>query len=273
MTNWLSNLIKQLNTTNQTASSIALMLLLVACGGDQGYKVRKDNVTFGIWDGSKTVIYDVKGADPNSFKVLLEKQLGADNDNVYHQQNLIAGADAKTFKVLNRWHSIDKNRGYHDGKVIPNSISDSFESLNSTVSKDANDVFIATDAIDACDAKSYKLLVNYWATDNECVYSGFNKIKEADLATFQGLNRFYAKDKNRVYITLSRVVDDDKRKSLPIATQKRLDESSTGILRLVYWVENADAETFVTNFDRPIYGRDKSHCYKYDKTIECDLIP
>ncbi|MFK7996246.1 MAG: DKNYY domain-containing protein [Granulosicoccus sp.] len=177
--------------------AIFVLLSLVGCG-NYGYKVASGKVIFSFWDGSKEVKRTLPDADAKSFKILLQNHFGTDNRTVYRREKPISGANAKTFRLINRWHAVDKHHGYHDGQLIPNSIAASFESLSSTFSKDGEDVYIATSAIDACHSPSYQLLTNFWAKDKECAYAGFNRIEGASIETFEGLNRFYAKDKNRV---------------------------------------------------------------------------
>ncbi len=122
----------------------------------------------------------------NSFTVFYNVEAGRSCDNCrkYDKRTWIINSDPKTFTILNKYYTKDKNNIY-------------------ICSWSAPDIFrIKTkcEKIKAPDRDTFETIKNsYYAKDKNKVYYFWKSIENSDVKTFKVVNYDYAIDKNKVY--------------------------------------------------------------------------
>lgn len=162
---------------------ISLLIVLIPCGflqaqtiydapaadtSCQGYKIKGDKVYF--WDEL------IPGADVKSF-ICIANEYSKDKNHVYFGTKIFKPADPKSFVALEWGFAKDKNHvyyNYYSGKIIKGADPETFVVFDLPVCKDKNKVYVR-------DKK-----------DN------FIEQKGADAKTFKGAESYYC-DKNFLY--------------------------------------------------------------------------
>jgi len=111
----------------------------------------------------------IAGADTRSFSCVKD-EYSKDKNYVYFRYTRVKGADPATFKVLEWGYSKDKSHVYFDyysGNTIKNADPGSFVVFDLGISKDKNSVFILTDdnkikKLTIADAKTFRAYHGYY---------------------------------------------------------------------------------------------------------------
>lgn len=183
---------------------IVLVSALTACGDGGKYVVNEDNVVYTHWTFSFGQVYDT-----------------------------VAGADPKTFTIINKWLGHDATQVFFKTEKVPGAVVEGLKAKRIPLFCDKNDYFYETSPLHVADMKSFKVVKwiddDFWAKDSRYVYYDSTRIDGADVATFKTIKWWYACDKNHVYYG---------------------DEILPG----------ADPATFKL-LKNTMYGKDKSHVY------------
>ena len=120
----------------------------------------------------------LKNADAKSFSIIEtdDNLYGKDKFYVYYENEIIHGADPKTFKHIKKGFAIDKNRAYHYNDSIENSNPKEFEVIDYHFSKNYENVFYKTKPLDVCSVNNFTFVFpieddfwGRWSTDG-CFY-------------------------------------------------------------------------------------------------------
>jgi hypothetical protein len=127
---------------------------------DGVYYTRNDNF-FGNWVPKQTKL---AVADSKTFEVMLDAYWAKDATHVYHEGDVLSGADPRTFKVFDGSYAGDAGHIYWRGAVIPGAKgydpSVPFEVLNgnSTRARDKHHVYSSGNVIEGADPASFQLI-------------------------------------------------------------------------------------------------------------------
>jgi len=227
---------------------ILITLILISCSSD--YELRDKKVyyvffSFGNGGWNEKVI---ENADINSFvKIDSDENLfGKDNKNVYFNNEIIPGADPKTFKHIKNGYAIDKKRAYYYNDSIANSSSKEFKIIDGYFSKDYKDVYYTTMPLKVCSLKNFKFVFNdnennweRWSTDGCFYYFNNFKVPSKDyknITIFKG-SAGISKDRKSVYIKDRNIYYNEQGKRI---------------------LDTIDIKTFTVEND--IYCKDKFGC-------------
>ena len=171
---------------------------LVENGQREGEILGADLISFKIlntyYSKDKSNVYyctdTVKYADPRTFSII-DNVYSKDRNNVYVGSRSVNNVDLKTFEILDFGYSgyaRDKNYVYRYGDIVEGADAETFKSLNRYYIKDKNHVY--TDygkIIKDADADSFKILNKTFAKDKNHIFALNVIIKEADLNSFEWL--------------------------------------------------------------------------------------
>lgn len=184
-----------------------MLILLASCSSK--YKIKDEKVYYSYFSfgtgGWKNVI--VNGADNDSFAIIKggEYLYGKDNYNVYFKNEIIPGADPKTFRLIEKGYAVDYKRAYFYKDSISNSSSTGFIVIDSYYSKDNKDVYFEDKPMNVCSVDNFRLLYedenkwNRWSTDGCCYFKKMFKVPTLDyenLITYKN----YDVSKDRYYV-------------------------------------------------------------------------
>lgn len=113
---------------------------------------------FRVMNDGTTTIMDV--SDPSSFMMFENGCYAKDKNFVYYfnyDGSKIAGADPKTFKIIDSWYTKDSASVYYAGVKIDGTDLDSFKVMNIEYAKDKNLVYYKGNKIDGADAGSFDI--------------------------------------------------------------------------------------------------------------------
>jgi hypothetical protein len=219
------------------------------------------------------------------------------NGQIYYQEELVKGADAASFEVLDENYSKDKRAVYVAGKMLTNSDPQSFEILNYSQDYIADNNYIEN---------IYNQMPKIkYAKDHNQVYYYNQILKSADPLTFEALLLNYAKDQKQVYMgpyIASENVDPGSLKFINwlvyrdkrgiYCFQKKINDNPNAKLQVLYFpfllidgkifacnegaIENADLETFrpinlITENGKVLsygYAKDQNSIYWMNKVIK-----
>ncbi len=112
--------------------------------------------------GDPSTLKEVKGADPNTFKLIStpmapknNKHYALDKNHAYFRNKIIKGSNPDTFKPLSTFISKDKNNAFAAENKITGVDIATFEVINSHYSKDENNVYFLTNIVDGADPKTF----------------------------------------------------------------------------------------------------------------------
>ena len=191
-----------------------------------------------------------------------------------------AGADHKTFEIINYMYSKDKNvvyyNGYDSGYKLPDSDPKTFEVLSDSYSKDKSTVYHHGKKLNGADSESFVTIGNNYAKDKYTIYYSGKKIEDSDVETFEIINHKFSKDKRAVY--LSENIEIKILKELDPDTFEIINNDYSKDKNSVYSIESngygikkidgADPDTFkIINQE---YAKDKNAVYFRKKSMLLD---
>lgn len=161
--------------------SISILFLLVSCS-DHKYIIDDNKVYIIGWnEGNGNYKKLIKIADANTFQTIETETdyyslFGKDKNYVFKEQEIIDGADPKTFKFVGNYIFKDKKSAYYFGMIY-------------------ND---KGPRIDSININNLKLLESPWAKAGERLIWGYTSLKLADINDFQPINEDYGKTKKHI---------------------------------------------------------------------------
>ncbi len=129
------------------------------------------------------------------------------NGNVYFKEangkiRKIIGADASTFRTINKYYQEDKDHVYTAGYLIEGADPETFMPLEWPYAKDKDVIYVNyVKELEGADAATFTVLEGGYQKDKDHVYYHHVAIEGADSETFEVLNDGYARDKNYYYRT------------------------------------------------------------------------
>ena len=234
---------------------------------------------------SETVIRD---ADIDTFKIIDEKKLAVDKNNIYilgktKEQNKrkydIYNADLNTFKELSYGYYKDKNYVYYNYMIIPGADPASFAPLENEYFMDKKYIYYEGKKLKNSDSrKSFESIYIQTSYDSACrdtyelyaenngkryhfgeVYNG----KEYDVKTFISYDYHYSKDKNYVYYYGKKLDNVDSKSFILYDSDYFADKYRVYNNRQV--IKGSDVDTFV--IIDSYYSKDKNHVYYENKIV------
>ena len=197
-------------------------LFLSACGKtrEEGYEVRSGKVLWNSWRGdglSGKWSEGVVTEDAKGFQILQQKTgemngYARNEKVVFYGPNTIDGADAKTFKLLDKDGTArDAEHVYSWGAMIEGADPDTFQRTElAHVGRDKKDFFYFGKALHVRDVASFRILQDadacsrqrercIWARDKFDYYVDAQAKPIAHSESFQVIQSVYAKDNKNVY--------------------------------------------------------------------------
>ena len=185
-------------------------LLFTLLTGCTGYVVEDDGVCYTYVDHNlKRVKKLLAGADPKTFEVLDNDDYGKDVNLVFYEGQQVLGADAGSFEFVGDLYAKDKFRAFYAGDSITSSNSHGFRIIDSYYSSDHKDAYCVTEPLHLCSPANFELIplasgesgFGRWATDGCWYYFRHFKIPSEDYAKVELVrgSAGFAKDKNWVY--------------------------------------------------------------------------
>lgn len=159
-------------------NTLTLLILFTLTTSCVKYNIKDNGVYYIDWNEAKGKEEKLlKNADKNSFESLSNDYYGKDKNYVFYKGNKIAGADPKTFQLIEGGYAIDNNRAYYYGDSIDNSNSRGFEIIDKYYSKDHKNVYYTTNPLNVCSVKNFDFVYKdnseskwaRWTTDG-CYY-------------------------------------------------------------------------------------------------------
>lgn len=203
------------------------------------------------------------------------------------QRQLVAEADPRTFKSINREYGKDKTRVFYYGKVLPKADPASFEYLGGAFSKDKNYGF-TRDEIISEDGAHFEIVPNpnetpgnvtaegiVYARDRRKVYNNSIEIRGADPATFVFVpmfnGNFLAHDRFHVFWQDQPLEGVDGGTFQALSEFHFKDKSAVWCLSLgreTQWLpmEGVDLPTFEGL--KRFYAKDKNRVYYQNTVVE-----
>ncbi len=172
----------------------------------------------------------INNAEPQFFTVL-GSGYGKDNKYSYIGNQIIHGADIKSFRIGNSSetppYSFDKNHVYNNDTVIENADPNTFTILDRTITKDTTHVWVNGILLEEARPASFRALNTNFNTDDTHIYFMSIKMKDVDPQTFTVFgDSFYAKDKNHIYYQSEIIPDADLATFLFIGTYDAKDKNN-----------------------------------------------
>jgi hypothetical protein len=161
--------------------SISIISLLVSCS-DNKYIIDNNKVYIIGWnEGNGNYKRVMKIADAKTFQTIKTESdycnlFGKDKNFVFMDQEIIDGADPKTFKFVGNHIFKDKNYAYYFGMIY-------------------ND---RGPRIDSIDINNLKLLESPWAKSGKRLIWGYTSLKLTDINDFLPINEDYGKTKKHI---------------------------------------------------------------------------
>jgi hypothetical protein len=231
---------------------VAALALLPGCSRDRtpnslfdtaGYHVNGDTVYYlNAFPGKA---FEIADADAGSFEVF-DQTYARDGSHVYLDGAVLPGADAASFRPLNRsgWAK-DAHHVYLRDAPISDDPAD-FELLDGTLAKDGAAVYWSDGRVLSTDPSHFTIVSNLdhylFTKDGETVHVNGNPVAEADPATFRVLGGAYATDGRRDFYFTDRIPNAD------VTSFRALDGPYAADARRVYWmgkaIDGADPATF-----------------------------
>jgi len=189
---------------------ILLLLTFISCNSDYESKDGKIYYVFYSFGQGGWNERIVENADTNSFETIdsNENLYGKDKSNVYYNNEIIPGADPKTFKYIKEGYAIDKNKAYYYKDSIENSSSKQFKVIDGYFSKDIKNVYFTTKPLNVCSVNNFDFVYkdvqhnwSRWSTDGCFYYINDIKVPSNDyenIVVYKGSHGF-SKDSKYVY--------------------------------------------------------------------------
>ena len=180
---------------------IVLLCVLCVLAGCSGYSIEDDTV---FYNSGKHGPVAIEGADAASFRKI-NREYGRDRSRVYLWGRPVADADPDTFKPYARTHyARDRAQVYFQWRAIDGADLASFRLLGRH-GVDRRRAYSGGTAREVCDIATLDLDAHRWPMDAACVYSPYNlvRVDDADRASFRALSSAHAVDRVRGYSLLS----------------------------------------------------------------------
>lgn len=240
--------------TAVAAALTAVVALSVGCGrsedepdslfDDAGYHVRNGAVYYlNPFPGKASRLDD---ADASSFEAF-DHTYARDRHYVYINGELLAGADARTFELLERpGFSKDRERVYqHDDPISTD--PGNFRFLASDLADDSAHVYWTDGSVLSTDPRNFVILSDedhyLFAKDSSAVFVNGNTIAGATPTTFEVLDGAYSRDRESVFYFDARIDGAEA------STFRTLEGPYAMDAARVYWmgepIDGADPATFV----------------------------
>lgn len=207
-----------------------------------------------------------------------------DNNNIYLENKIFAGADLESFLVLNRNYVKDENNVYGNNStnpydknfiIITTADSDSFVAINDFSAKDNSNVYFwNTRLATVSDPESFEKITDWYYKDKNYVYqqgegpgaSVLEKITSANPATFQIIDTAYTKDDKNIFYYGVVIKNADIESFQIVDYPYSKDNNYVYIQSKV--LEGADSESF-SIVKSGHYAKDKNYVYDTEgNTVE-----
>lgn len=170
-------------------------------------------------------IYEIKGADPSSFRFLGLKT-AADASHVYHEMNEVEGVELQSYQLLERDFSKDARQVYRQGIRLKEADPATFRILSDDYSLDARHVYYMLNPIPDADPVTFTLVDEFYAKDARRVFLSEKVIEGADPASFRVLNASAGCSCDAHYAyTMEKRIQGVNPQNLPAKACKSCDES------------------------------------------------
>lgn len=162
----------------------------------------------------------IRGADARTFE-LFKPEVGITRDrrHVYFNDEIISGADPRTFEQVNGYTFKDKFAVYTEGKKITGVQADSVRASEfGTYLVDSAAVFRQGKPLPRRDPATFVELQPQWTKDRTTVYYGDEPVPQIDAASFKTTSLDRGEDRNYRYEGLRKVCKfrSDDPQTLPI---------------------------------------------------------
>jgi hypothetical protein len=125
----------------------------------------------------------------NELPAIGDSNYKKDDNYVYFGTDIVAGADPKTFEIIDEQFAKDKTRVYYEGDVLEDSDSATF--VPGPIPKDKLNVYLLLTCVD-----------NQW---DQC----YQKVGGADPAAFEPIKYGFYKDKTRIFYNTRLIPEAD----------------------------------------------------------------
>jgi hypothetical protein len=192
-----------------------------------------------------------------------------DDTSVYYDGNLVEGADAETFEVLNGYDiGKDKNGVYYRDEIFMEADFDTLEEVNSWYYKDKDHVYYSFNTfqvIPGADPDTFKANeMDVFATDKNNVYRWGEILEGADPETYESLSYNLSRDKNYLYYRTERIELADPKTFEWKTPNIALDYIES--YREEYGNDPTTIEVDLSDY--PEIYRDKNNIYIADQVVE-----
>jgi hypothetical protein len=190
--------------------------------------------------------FEINDADPATFEAI-DRTYGTDRDHVFVNGQLLQGAHAESFELLDRpGFSRDRGRVYQHDQPISTD-PDTFQFLASDLARDSTSVYWTDGTVLSGDPTNFAIISDrdhyLFTKDSGAVYVNGNVIAGASPATFELLQGAYSRDENGAFYFDRQIVGAD------VATFRTLEGPYAADDTRVYWmgkpIDGADPATFV----------------------------
>ena len=252
-------------------------------------------------DKNAVYLYGKKliGVDSEEFKVLDDSLFAKNNTKVLYAGEVLTGADADSFSILNPVYAVDsENLYYHEYLIAPLKDQD--------ISLYRNDAFLSMGAMlfysgrlirDDFDSKSFKIFSEKYFFANGKVYFYYfdpvTELRDSDAGSFSTVGDYYAKDKNNSYYGSTLIlnmppyklrpsrfepsykyrdlrVDDSSKYIVPVSDTEEIAEGylsyAGGVYHYLSLINEADVASFSVLTNR--YSKDKNHIFYMTNAIK-----
>ncbi len=194
--------------------------------------------------------------------------------------DLVGGADAETFEIINNQYAKDKYRAYFEGKKITKSDVNTYELIKYVYSKDKSNVYYRRSVL-TDKPQTFKILFldrrtpNFiaFSTDGTKIYSEGKPFlpDKVDLSTFERVGKTgYARDKNHIYNSRKEIDADPE--TFEVINHSSFGNTYARDRSSVFYsgskVEKADVKTHEIIDDR--YHKDANHVFERTRTVSDD---
>ncbi|OSY89556.1 hypothetical protein WH52_02685 [Tenacibaculum holothuriorum] len=196
-----------------------ILFTILSCKSD--YVIEDDKVYYKYWSFSQGGWNKMllKSVDYKTFsKINTDENIyGKDKNFVFFKEKIIKGADPNTFKVLIKGYAIDQTKAFYYTDSITNSSSKGFEVIDDYYSKDLKDVFYKTEGLNVCSVDSFKLMFldeekwSRWSTDGCSYYKENFKVPTLDYKNLKVYKNFnVSTDKYFLYYLNKKITYEKK---------------------------------------------------------------
>ncbi|MCH2188329.1 DKNYY domain-containing protein [Candidatus Gracilibacteria bacterium] len=219
----------------------------------------------------------IGGADPVTFEVLQDKgydsyRYAKDNIFVYKNGNVLGYIDAQSFELIHPYYSYytkDKNNVFYHDEVLIGADPKSFVYLDGGYAYDANNLYLQGKQIENIQSATLKDLGNgYIAVDNKIYSHNGEWITVADMESYEVIDQNYTKDEHNVYLTPAYedniIIQEADPKTFQILT-KYYTKDQNSVYHLGKLIEKADPLSFELLSEN--HTKDKNNVFHYNNII------